>query len=189
MAEESIQMPPVAAFWRRVAATLFDVLFLVVATACFLACRFGLFLEDFSLPISDPNPEIFHKVVREHLLMDGGVIVGFLFFYFFLLEYLFCRGTLGKMILGIRISTLKGTRPGLLQILLRCFGKFFFGATTLGFSWLCSLLSKKRQAWHDRLARTLVLQWNAPPLTSVRSSGGTTPENENGKDTSQGRAS
>lgn len=160
--EEEAANVQVAGFWRRVLATLFDAVFLVICLATFLAIRFGLFLEAFMKPIEDATPALFYAELKHHAVRDGAAVAGFFFFYFFLLEYLFLRGTLGKMVLGIRISHRDGSRPGFLQSIIRCFGKFFFGATTLGLSWGCALLSRKRQAWHDRLAKTIVVLSDLP---------------------------
>ncbi|UCF87994.1 MAG: RDD family protein, partial [bacterium] len=66
--------------------------------------------------------------------------------------------TLGKMLLGIRVVAENGSRVGYGRSLLRAIAyivSFFFG-TFLGFLW--ALWDRKNQAWHDKIAGTIVVK-------------------------------
>ena len=71
--------------------------------------------------------------------------------------------TIGKAIMGLQVVPLRGGRIGVLRATLRYLGyivsiiPFFFG-----FIWI--LFSRKRQGWHDIIARTCVVYtWEAKP--------------------------
>jgi uncharacterized RDD family membrane protein YckC len=66
------------------------------------------------------------------------------------------QGTPGKWLVGLKITTLSGTRLYPKQAFLRYLAKLvtFF---TLGIGFLLLLRSDKRQALHDRLTKTLVV--------------------------------
>lgn len=148
---------PVAAFWRRALATLFDALFVLVVVILLLAVRGGFFLERFAAPIgTSDTTEVFQNLKHE-ALFSGLSVVGVILFYFFVLETCFAHGTLGKMILNIRVASLDAGKPRFVQVLIRFVSKFTIGPLTLGLSWIAALFSKRRQAWHDRLAGTIVV--------------------------------
>lgn len=71
--------------------------------------------------------------------------------------------TIGKSIMGLQVVPLRGGRIGVLRATLRYLGyivsiiPFFFG-----FVWI--LFSRRRQGWHDKIARTYVVYtWEAKP--------------------------
>ncbi len=78
-------------------------------------------------------------------------------FVYFIWFHTFIGQTLGKMLLGIKVTDIGGKRASLLRIVFRTFGyslsfTFFF----LGFFW--AAFDRKKQGWHDKLAGTVVLE-------------------------------
>ena len=65
--------------------------------------------------------------------------------------------TLGKMIIGTRVVKPNGDLLGWRDALLRAFGYILNGFTFgIGFAWL--LVDDKRQGWHDKIAKTIVVK-------------------------------
>jgi uncharacterized RDD family membrane protein YckC len=67
------------------------------------------------------------------------------------------------MLMGLRVVDHHGGRLSFWQVILRIIGYFIFpGIFFLGFFWI--LGDDKREAWHDKLARTYVVYaWDARP--------------------------
>lgn len=72
------------------------------------------------------------------------------------------QATLGKMALGIRVATLDDRPLSLGQSTLRYFAKLLSGIL-LGLGYAMAFFTDNRQALHDRLAGTLVLDGPAFP--------------------------
>ncbi len=68
------------------------------------------------------------------------------------------QGTPGKVLLGCRIvDAHDGGRPRLWQVLVRLLG-YGLSALPLGLGFFWMIWDKRHQAWHDKLARTLVVE-------------------------------
>ncbi len=63
--------------------------------------------------------------------------------------------TPGKMLLGVRVVRLNGARVTLKHAIIRYLGYFVSAFLLLGFAW--ALVDNRRQTWHDKLARTVVI--------------------------------
>lgn len=72
------------------------------------------------------------------------------------------QATLGKMALGIRVTSLSGQPLSLGQSAIRYFSKLLSGFL-LGLGYVMAFFTDNRQALHDRLAGTLVLDGPALP--------------------------
>lgn len=95
------------------------------------------------------------------------------------LYFAFCessswQGTLGKLAVGIRVTDLHGTRISLPRALGRYPAKFL-SVLTLGFGFLMAGWTSRKQALHDMLASTLVLNGRA---SEFRNAGSTSKGNE-----------
>ncbi|MCB2082392.1 MAG: RDD family protein [Hyphomicrobiales bacterium] len=67
------------------------------------------------------------------------------------------EATPGKMVLGMRIVDSKtGRKPTNWQYVVRYLG-YFISALPLGLGFFWMLFNKRRRAWHDMLARTVVI--------------------------------
>ncbi|MGA0588251.1 RDD family protein [Dyella sp. KRB-257] len=80
--------------------------------------------------------------------------------YFALCESSVWQGTLGKLALGIRVTDLHGARISLPRALGRYPAKFL-SVFTLGFGFLMAGWTSRKQALHDMVASTLVLNGRA----------------------------
>lgn len=71
----------------------------------------------------------------------------------------FGRGmTVGKLLLGLRVVRTDGSRPGFFTMLLReWIGKPLDGMF-FGLGWFWAIFDRDRQAWHDKIAGTVVVR-------------------------------
>lgn len=86
-------------------------------------------------------------------------VFGFLlkWLYFTLLESSASQATLGKAVIGIRVTDMQGRRISLLKANARYWAKIL-SAITLGFGYLMAGFTKRKQALHDMVAGTLVVR-------------------------------
>ena len=86
------------------------------------------------------------------------VVIGYL-----VLFWMLTGQTLGMMLMGLRVVSRTGGRVTLWRAILRIVGYFLLpGIFFIGFIWI--LADDKREAWHDKLARTYVVYaWDARP--------------------------
>ncbi len=89
------------------------------------------------------------------IFLTGFPLVYVLFFWILLGQ------TLGQYVAGVRVVRLNGHRMTLVSSAIRFFGYFVcFFSLGLGFLWI--LIDDRRQGWHDKLARTVVIySWEA----------------------------
>ena len=73
--------------------------------------------------------------------------------------YLLGKGvTPGKAAMGLRVRKTNGDPPGVFGMLLReWIGKYVSGLV-FGLGWLWAIFDRDRQAWHDKIAGTLVVR-------------------------------
>lgn len=128
---------PYAGFPRRLAAVLLDALLALLL----LSVLSWTLRSDIPADIA-----LFHSI---GYLLGGGVLVA--------LFWLLFQGTPGKLLLGCRIvDAHTGGRPQAWQMLVRILGYLLSAAPAgLGFFWI--FWDARRQGWHDKLARTLVV--------------------------------
>ena len=100
--------------------------------------------------------------LNEDILLRGVVIifgVGFYNIFFLTLA----NRTIGKSIMGLQVVPLKGGRIGLARATLRYLG-YIISIIPLFFGFIWILFSRRRQGWHDKIARTCVVYtWEAKP--------------------------
>ncbi len=132
----SINISPVqyAGFWRRVLASLIDGILLSLVTGSF---TWTVDYDDFKITYG------------------LGVIVQWL--YFALMESSNRQATLGKMAIGIVVTDEQYHRISFANATGRYFGKFL-SAIILGIGFMMAGFTQKKQALHDVLADTLVVQ-------------------------------
>ncbi len=131
-----------AGFFRRFAAFAIDWLTLsIIADIVRFAYRFG----------SGTDPWMIHLDIAMGLSLV-----------LFLLYFTLLTGeggqTLGKMLLGIRVQGIDGSTVGYGRSFIRALGYIvsIFFMTFLGFLW--ALWDRKNQAWHDKIAGTMVVK-------------------------------
>ena len=150
-----------AGFWLRVVAYLVDYLILEVPLII-LASGAGF--------IYGMNAAKSHTSVS-FINTDGSANASFILFelcimivsllahwlYFALQESSSAQATLGKRVLGLRVTDLEGHRIGLGRASGRFFGKIISGLTLL-IGYMMAGFTERKQALHDILAGTLVVR-------------------------------
>jgi len=142
-------------FWIRVVATIVDLILVRIVIFPFKAL-FGLG----GLAMGGFNPDNFHHgLLLPYTILGGGTLillsVGASWLYEALMESSSYQATLGKMIFGMKVTDLSGTRISFARATGRHFAKFIsgmflcFGFITVGFT-------QRKQGWHDMIAETLV---------------------------------
>jgi len=124
----------------RLAAVLLDVLLL-----SFLSSLIGWLLM-----LQYPDAEALMDSAAKMLTLLAAPAIIVMWWYL--------QGTPGKLLLGCRIVDARsGGRPRLWQVLLRLLG-YGVSALPAGLGFLWMIWDRRHQAWHDKLARTLVVE-------------------------------
>jgi uncharacterized RDD family membrane protein YckC len=126
-----------AGFWRRAAAYVIDSLILLIPS----------FVISF----------VVHKPVAALLLQ-----VVLMWLYWALMESSEGQATLGKKAFGIKVTDTAGERISFLRATGRFFGKYV-SAIILGVGFLIAGLTSRKQALHDMMAGSLVVNRDAQP--------------------------
>jgi uncharacterized RDD family membrane protein YckC len=89
-----------------------------------------------------------------------GTLVACLYWIF---GWTFLGGTVGKIVMGMRVVGPGGSRVGFWRSLRRVIG-YFISAFALGLGFLWVIVNKRRHSWADKLAGTSVIYaWHARP--------------------------
>ncbi len=132
-----------AGFWIRLLATIIDSILLVLLTLPILLAIYGREYFSSTELIKGPGDFLVSYVLPAILVI------------FFWAAW---RGTPGKLMLGLRVVDARtGAKLDLLQAVIRYLG--YFVSTLLlclGFLWIA--FDSRKQGFHDKLARTLVVK-------------------------------
>jgi uncharacterized RDD family membrane protein YckC len=137
-------------FWPRVLATVVDTLVLSLVLA-----PFADHLVNINIEAIDPaNPPSTSHLLGQ--LFDpwsfGITALGVLLF------WLARQATPGKMLISARIVDAKtGGKPSSLQLLLRYLG-YYVSMLGLGLGFVWVAFDPRKQAWHDKMANTVVVR-------------------------------
>lgn len=145
-----------AGFGRRVAAYLIDVLPITAATAVFFYSYLG-FDENFRRYLDAPddlNARIAFMSQRNNI-RDLSLLIYIL--YCMVADASPLQGTVGKRLLGLRVSDARGNRITIPRSIGRGAIKVV-SVIPVGLGCLWALWSKDRRTWHDMAAKTLVLR-------------------------------
>ena len=152
---------PLASRTKRFFAAMIDLLMttLVVMAAFYLFFGFDDVFRNFL-----ERPGSIEE--RRQFLFSRNMIrnISFLLYVFYgaLMEGTKLQGTLGKYWMGIRSADYDSNPLNFSKALQRNFWKILSMAPlSLGFIWI--LFDKRRQGWHDKLAKTLVLERSIVP--------------------------
>ncbi|HSX04399.1 MAG TPA: RDD family protein [Rhabdochlamydiaceae bacterium] len=132
---------------KRVLAFCIDSLIILF---CYMG--FGIL---FSLTIV--NKLIFQLPIIGLWWYGGMLVLPWLYYAFY--ECSRMQATIGKRILGLKVASLSGERINFAKATGRYFGKFL-SQITLGY--LLVLMTEKKQALHDKLASTVVIDSKEP---------------------------
>ena len=140
MASSWSSSPDYAGFWQRAAAFLIDWLIVVVILVPLLVVVFGM--REITL---DPAEHSWDLLVP---LVIGAAVVGF---------WRYCGATPGKVALGVKIVDANTLLPAsTARLVLRFFGYLVSALPLyLGFLWIA--IDRRKQGWHDKIARTIVI--------------------------------
>lgn len=144
-------IPLYAGFWRRVAAYYIDGILVMVAAVLIL------------LPF----------MFNESLAMIGGVVaLVFYFGYFPVMHSSALQATVGKLLLGVKVTDRKGNRISIGRSLGRLLGMVLVSSIfSLGIGYVLAGVTERRQALHDLIAGTLVVRRGASPAEIVAGGG------------------
>jgi uncharacterized RDD family membrane protein YckC len=152
-----------AGFWLRFAAYLLDTLILqipLVIVSMVFGFIFGFIWalshrgETLGFTSADGSANI------PFILFETAIIIFSLvaqWLYFAMQESSAAQATLGKRIIGIKVTNEQGQRIGFGQASGRFFGKIISGLTLL-IGYIMAGFTEKKQALHDMLAGTLVVR-------------------------------
>ena len=147
-----------AGFWMRFIASVIDGVLLGVVNIIILIPFLGLVGITVAARASDVDMESEGAGLMIALLstyfvsMLAVVIAGWL--YFALMESSARGATLGKMALGLRVTTLNGDRIGFGRATGRYFGKAVSSILLIGY--IMAAFTRQKQALHDIMAGCLV---------------------------------
>jgi uncharacterized RDD family membrane protein YckC len=130
-------------FWPRLGASLIDTVLLLAVTAPLLTWIYGAAYWDSDRLLHGPA-----EFLVNWLLPAVAVVV----------FWIYRQATPGKMAVGARIvDAASGGRPSQRQLVIRYLGYYLSMLPLfLGFLWVA--FDPRKQGWHDKLARTVVVR-------------------------------
>jgi uncharacterized RDD family membrane protein YckC len=132
--------PDYAGFWQRAAAFLIDWLIVIVIVVPVMVLGFGV--QQVSL---DPAGHSWDLLAFVAIAV---AVIGF---------WRYCGATPGKIALGVRIvDAATGEPPSTVRLVVRFFA-YFVSALPLVLGFLWAALDRRKQGWHDKIARTIVI--------------------------------
>jgi uncharacterized RDD family membrane protein YckC len=145
----------------RVLAFSIDVFVLIVAVlvaGLFVRAIVSIFSLDRLLP-SIFGPAGFDAV----RIAGSGVLASVIACVYWIFGWTFIGGTVGKMVMGLRVVGPGGSRVGFWRSLRRVIG-YFISALALGLGFLWVIFNKRHHSWADKAAGTsVVYAWHACP--------------------------
>lgn len=154
-----------AGFWLRTVAAIVDCIALAIV--------WKIVSFFFASPLPPQNPENFDAVIDYiNAMMPPGKLVAYtliVWAYFALQESSSAEATVGKRLLGIRVSTESGARLSLAAASIRAWPMYLGNIAWLASFWLGNLVafigfiacisvafSTRKQGLHDKMARALL---------------------------------
>lgn len=169
-----------AGFWKRVAAYVVDYIVLLIPGkligSMFGAAAASAALEE-AQKSSGNDPQLFIAALEVYLhAMWPAVLLSTIvaWLYFALLESSAWQATVGKLVMGIRVTDLRGARISLPHALGRYLAKFL-SLIILGIGFLMVAWTQRKQGLHDLLAHTLVLNGRASQFQNAPGSNAKQP--------------
>lgn len=153
--QEPYAPPPVryAGFWMRFFALVLDLIFVpiifspLIVGAGIAAYFFGAM-----------NPHVIDDNYLPQFIMGSATVTySLIFFFYYLIGHSF-GATIGKKIMGIRLTTYNGRNPGFWRALIReTLGRFLASIIFyLGYLWIA--WDAHKQGWHDKIVGTFCIR-------------------------------
>ncbi|HEY2622277.1 MAG TPA: RDD family protein [Dyella sp.] len=167
-----------AGFWKRVAAYLIDSVLLYIPSALIEKMMGGdaaqATLEQAQLSASNDAQAMMAALSQYYTTMMPSflIITAMIWLYFAVCESSAWQATIGKLALRIRVTDMQGQRISFL----RAFGRYpakYLSALILGVGFLMVGWTQRKQALHDLIANTLVLNGRAGELKDASKRAGT----------------
>ncbi len=155
-----------AGFWKRVGAYIIDYIVLLIPGKL-IGMTFGGAAATAALEEAQKtaagDPQVMFAALDVYVQTAWPALLlstVFVWLYFALLESSVWQGTVGKLVLGIRVTDLHGERISVPRALARYVAKFL-SVIILGIGFLMVAWTQRKQGLHDMLASTLVLNGRA----------------------------
>ena len=149
---QDFQTPSYAGFWLRVLAWLIDALI-----SCAISFPLGIAV---GLIVAASGSDLDSGDILLVRLSTNGLSIVASWLYYSLCESSSWQGTVGKKVLGLRVTDLDGQRISFGRATGRHFAKFLSGLT-LGIGFIMVAFTERKQGLHDMVANTLVLKGGA----------------------------
>lgn len=167
-----------AGFWRRVAAYVIDYIVTLLPTKL-IGTAFGAEAATAALETAQKaagnDPQLMLAALETYLhTMQIPLLLSTLlvWLYFALLESSAWQATVGKLVMGIRVTGLRGERISVPRALVRYLAKFL-SLIIVGIGFLMVAWTDRKQGLHDMLASTLVLNGRA---SQFKNNAGSNPQ-------------
>src|SRR5713226_10045376 len=156
---QTFEAPVYAGFWLRFLAYFIDTLI-----SCAIFIPVGIILG-LIIVASGSDPDAADMLLVRFSTNGLSIVAGWL--YFSLCESSSWQGTVGKKVLGLRVTDLDGQRISFANATGRHFGKILSGLI-LGIGFIMVAFTERKQGLHDIMASTLVakggeIQYQPPP--------------------------
>ncbi len=154
-----------ASFWRRLVAFMIDSIIVAFPSMILSGVGAALFAPKIlSAMNANPSPESISALFSAYGFIMVLNVVSALFFwlYYAFMESSAKQATLGKMAMGIKVVDEKGQRISFARATGRTFSKII-SYTILYFGFFMAAFTKKRQALHDFIATTYVVNAGYQP--------------------------
>ncbi len=146
-----IAQPKYAGFWERFVAFIIDILILLFFCGGVVLIYTPIIQEILDWETESHGLDLIVSLV----IFSQNLIVVFLYYTVFVSSDL--QGTLGKYVVGLKITDYKGERITFFRAMVRFFANIFsLGLVLIGC--LMVLWTRKKQALHDKVARTNVIK-------------------------------
>jgi len=159
--------PPVlrgrgAGFVSRLLAFFIDVIIVSVAIRAIEWLLQDLQMATGWAPLPMVGSSTAGSAVPIFVTLGGGLLLSAAYFLFF---WSIAGMTPGKGLMGLRVVRRDGSGLSFLRSLLRLFG-YWLSTLLYGLGYLWIAIDNRREAWHDKIARTAVIYaWDARPST------------------------
>lgn len=150
--EQGVNEEPYAGFWLRVAANLIDSVIIGAASMVivFIFMFFSFFIIGFLGEVGALLGLFFYFGL--YLLIAAMSIL-----YWIIMNASKWQGTIGKIVVGIKVVDMEGNRLTIGKSGLRYLG-YIVSGFTMGVGFILAAFTDKKQALHDLLVQTLVVK-------------------------------
>ena len=139
-----------AGFWKRLAATLIDMVLITVVIALLLWVVYGEAYLNRAQPVPGNLSGLFLGPADAFIQLVVPMVLLFVF-------WKYRCATPGKMLLSLKIVDARtGKAPSTVQLVGRFFA-YLVSTVPLGLGFLWIAFDRRKQGWHDKLAGTVVI--------------------------------